>query len=574
MSSLSGRRCLCRSPQGIALLTVLFALLLISGIAFGMMYMANTETVINTNFRDLQKAQYGAWSGIHEGRARMILSSPFPVARPTAFPQDNVAANLIYITNPVAGETVDPSSGTYIDTELCHEGFANLTLSTTTPAGVQCPAGPTSDSFTVVSSKAPGTGQAYALPYKWVRINMKANASAGGDANSSTTPPYKVQPTLNDQTKPVCWNGYRQLILPSGPSCEAYVPSDPNSPYLTTVYLLTALGATNSGARKMAQMEVAFNPPFASNAAVASNDNVVLNGALAVNGYDNCSCICYCAHTQGGNTTYPRLKDDGTCPNQGDTIDHCSTRAGNTCNSKWGIYAQGSIQNPTGANENVYSSSTPAYSGNNGNFPYNPTALVQAYSAMAGVMNVKGPGPTYAKRTTPTPSYDWKCDSTGCDAPSGAIFGSYPTITPSDPAFDQYVYSSSNLRDPTYCVTTNGVTTGPCTVFQITYIPGGANGATHLAGGATGAGVLLVQGDLYVDGGLTFYGLIIVTGSVKFAGGGNDPTNIFGAIISGQPVIDTTTLGGSANIWYDQCAISHQFTGQPPTILASRELPY
>ena len=541
--------------SGIALLTVLFALLLISGIAFGMMYMANTETVINTNFRDLQKAQYGAWSGIHEARARLITTSPNPITKPTDFPKDNTPANLIYILNAAAGETVDPSTGTYADTEICHEGHANLTLSGTPSTGVACSGYPATTAFTTTTSYAPGQGQAYALPYKWVRINMKANGSAGGDYTSGTS--FKVKPSSSSQTTPVCWDGYRQQLLPSGASCEAYVPTDPSSPYLTTVYMLTSLGVTPSGARRMAQMEVAFNPPFASNAAVASNDNVVLNGALVVNGYDNCSCICYCKHTQGGTTTFPRVQDDGTCPNNGDTIDHCSNRSGNTCNSKWGIYAEGSVQNPTGANENVYSSSSPAYSGGNTNFPYNPTALVEAYSSMAGVVNVTTSG-----------SYGWTCTSSGCGTHSGPTFGTYPSIVPSDPTFDAYV------NNPTSCTTVGGISVGPCTVFQITYIPGGSGGATHLTGGATGAGVLLVQGDLYVDGGLTFYGLIIVTGSVKFSGGGSNPTNIFGAIISGQPVVDTTTVGGSANIWYDQCALANQFKGQPPSILASRELPY
>lgn len=541
MNSQRGRKRHQWRQGGIALLTVLFALLLISGIAFGMMYMANTETMINSNFRDLQKAQYGAWSGIHEARGRLISISSNPITKPTTLPLVATNTGILYILNPGSGEIVDPSGATlnsvYPDTELCHEGFPGLAGGLTdTGNNVPCATYPAATSFATANSKDPGTGTAYALPYKWVRVTIKNNVAAGGDTSTN----YPVTgSTSSSATTPICWNGFREILLPSGTSCESYVPANPNDPYLTTVYMITSLGVTLTGARRMVQMESAFNPPFSSNAAVASNDNVVLNGALTVNGYDNCSCSCKCTDSKKG-TTYD-LPSSGAC-NTGDTITSCVGKNSLTCTSKWGIYAQGSVQNPTGANENIYSESSPAYSGGNTDFPYNPSALVQAYSSMAGVVNVTG-----------TP-YNWSCDSSGCGTHSGPTFGTYPTTDPSSTSF--------NANNPQGAV------------FQITYIPGGANGSTHLSGNATGAGVLLVQGDLDIDGGLNFYGLIVVTGSVKFAGGGSNPTNIYGAIISGQPVIDTTTVGGSANIHYDACALANQFKGQPPTVLASRELPY
>ena len=542
-----------RTQSGIALLTVMFALILISAIAFGMMYMANTETVINANFRDLQKAQYGAWSGIHEARGRLISTAPSTSYLGTAtskipsiLPNDSDNRGITYILNPASGETVDPSTGTYGDTELCHEGFNGLSnLNGSYTAGVPCASNkmPSTGAFKTVTSLDPATGTAYALPYKWVRITMKSNNAAGGDASSSSTSYYAVKAQGYSNTTPICWNGSREIPLNMMPgsggvtTCENYVPTNPIDNYMTTVYMLTALGVTSTGARRMVQMETAFSPPFSSNAAVASNDNVTLNGALTVNGYDNCSCVCQCRDGHTG--TLYNLPAGGGC-SSGDTIDHCDTRAGSTttCTSKWGIYAQGSIQNPTGANENVYSESVPAYSGGHTDFPYSPTALVQTYSAMSGVKNV-----------TAAP-YNWSCTSTGCGTHSSAVFGTYPTT---DPATDP---------------------SGSTGVFQITYIPGGVNGGTTLTSAASGAGVLLVQGDLNISGGLQFYGLIVVTGSVHFTGGGSDPTNIYGSIISGQPVIDTTTLGGSANIHYDACALANQFKGQPPSILASRELPY
>jgi hypothetical protein len=549
-----------QSQSGIALLTVMFALILISAIAFGMMYMANTETVINANFRDLQKAQYGAWSGIHEARGRLISTAPSTSYLgtatskiPSVLPDDSDNRGITYILNPASGETVDPSSGTYADTELCHEGFNGLSsMNGSFTAGVPCASNkyPGTGAFKTATSLDPSTGTAYALPYKWVRITMKSNNAAGGDASSSSTSYYAVKAQGYSNSTPICWNGSREIPLSMMPNsggvtrCEDYVSTNPNDSYLTTVYMLTALGVTSTGARRMVQMETAFSPPFASNAAVASNDNVTLNGALTVSGYDNCSCTCDCINNNTG--AHTALTNNGSCGNN-ETY-NCTTRAGSTttCQSKYGIYAQGSIQNPTGANENVYSESVPAYSGGHTDFPYSPSALVQAYSSLAGVVNV-----------STSPSYNWSCTSSGCGTHASATFGTYPPSTcpqPGDATF--------NTSNPA------------CTTYQITYIPGGSNGATTLTSAASGAGVLLVQGDLNISGGLQFYGLIIVTGSVHFSGGGSDPTNIYGAIISGQPVIDTTTLGGSANIHYDACALSNQFKGQPPSILASRELPY
>src|SRR5512140_3619024 len=133
MSTPRGRNRHQRRQGGIALLTVMFALLLVTGIAFGMMYLANTETVINTNFRDLQKAQYGAWSGVHEARGRLISTAPATSYLgtatsniPSTLPDDSSNTGITYILNPASGETIDPagSSGSvYPDTELCHEGF-------------------------------------------------------------------------------------------------------------------------------------------------------------------------------------------------------------------------------------------------------------------------------------------------------------------------------------------------------------------------------------------------------------------------------------------------------------------
>jgi len=81
-----------------------------------------------------------------------------------------------------------------------------------------------------------------------------------------------------------------------------------------------------------------------------------------------------------------------------------------------------------------------------------------------------------------------------------------------------------------------------------------------LAGGTTGCGILLVDGDLEMHGNLSWYGIILVSGSVTYSGGGDK--NITGAVIAGGSV-DADLVGGNANIVYCSTAISNQSVNQP-----------
>jgi hypothetical protein len=69
-----------------------------------------------------------------------------------------------------------------------------------------------------------------------------------------------------------------------------------------------------------------------------------------------------------------------------------------------------------------------------------------------------------------------------------------------------------------------------------------------LAGGTTGAGILLVDGNLEINGGFKWYGLIIVTGSVDYTGGGEK--NVTGAVMCGETATVQVDVGGNAGIIY------------------------
>ncbi|MDO8785128.1 MAG: PilX N-terminal domain-containing pilus assembly protein, partial [Syntrophales bacterium] len=89
-----------------------------------------------------------------------------------------------------------------------------------------------------------------------------------------------------------------------------------------------------------------------------------------------------------------------------------------------------------------------------------------------------------------------------------------------------------------------------------------------LAGGSSGCGILLVEGNLELNGGFNWYGLIIVSGSVTIAGGGNK--NITGSVIAGGST-QADLVGGNSSIVYCSAAISDQTTNRALRILSWKE---
>jgi hypothetical protein len=246
-----------RNQRGIALLLVLLTLLLLSAIGLGMMYMSDTETLVNSNYRDTQLAFFGMRAGLEEMRDRMRSNSIAPLTLPTTMP--GAANSIVYIINPAgAGDVVDPKnmSSAYPDDEFCQENFAGLTSGT---LGVPCTVGPPSASVVAyVNSFSPNTNTAAALKYKWVRITLKQNA---------TVPGAKVDSTQADSTQ-VCFQTAANQEIPlsliaGGPyaSCGAAQAAGKDA---SPVYVVTSLAVTPQGSRRIGQYEVAglsFTPP-------------------------------------------------------------------------------------------------------------------------------------------------------------------------------------------------------------------------------------------------------------------------------------------------------------------------
>jgi Tfp pilus assembly protein PilX len=511
-----------RSERGVALIICLFALMLLSGIGLGMMYMADTESSINRNYRDAQQAYFAAAAGIQEARERLTPTSTTVLAPPTTLPNNGVSTGVVYVinyTSSIAASAIQPwtSGNAYFDTEFCHENFSSGTtpLVTNTGPNTPCAAVPTGTYYTKVNSNSPFLGSDSNLPYRWVRVTLKSNKSAAPDPTLATS--YYVNASGSANNVPICWNGTAELPKPSTyATCDDPPPA--GGVYLKSVYMLTALAVTQNGSRRMAQMEVANDPPFITNAALDANDFVNTSGSsVTVNGFDNCKCICAAGAGSAPPTCTDRVPPHAACTG-----------------STYAIYTSQTVS--SSGNPALVAGTSPAVAQNQP-FPYDVPALIAKYSSQPGTVNATGS--PYNQSCTGTPL--------NCGTMNGKAFGTVP-----------YPFPPTDPNNPVGAVN------------QITYIPGSVDLQNH----TTGSGILVVDGDLTIHGGMNFYGLILVKGVLTFSGGGGaQATNVYGGVISGQGSV-ADTVGGSVNLQFDRCALLKNQTPAPPLLLTSHEVSY
>ncbi|HWX53996.1 MAG TPA: hypothetical protein VN176_05335 [Verrucomicrobiae bacterium] len=563
--------------NGVALLVAMMALLLLAAIGIGFMFMADTENSVNNNYRDSQKAYFASRAGLESVRALLAPTATYYNQAVALDMPSAGSTGYLYILNPAGTETVDPSvAGPYGDDELCQEqygsgqGSAFTTTLTAPTAGVRCD--PTqititsgTNALTPSTSDIPYTGTAGALPFKWVRITNKQNYM-GALAAATPSTPYAMDGTANYDFR-VCFDGTNEVAIASGQQCEAQVPR------MEPVWLLTSLATTpatgnNPGSRRITQAELANSPPINVPATVATEAPITLQGtSTTVNSFDYCSCnmsACTVSATTGS----------------------CPSLPGKTCNATHhAIYTQAGAVNPvTGAvttpgvtvlgnpsaitpfgnNLLPATNSTGASVQGVTNFPYDVNQLISQFSSGATQAPFNSSCTGTLNLTTTPPSY------LACGTQTSQTFGGYPTKYPA--------LNPDGTANPL-----GGLLNPSTAVPQTTYVAG----SVQLTSNATGAGVLIVDGDLNIHGGLNFYGLILVRGSVTFTGGGSSGTNLNGAILAGKDVIrpacsDPTgltcdagdSIGGNVKLQYDVCALSFTQSKGPPAVLATHELQY
>jgi len=246
-----------RGERGIALLFVLFALLLLTAIAAGLMFLTGTETSINTNYRSAQQSYFASRAGLEEVRDRLrvpdpnTLSAVLPgdLAPPAALAMPGGINGVVYVINQ--GNDPNPVTpwnigSTYGDDQLCHDYTGVVGMNPVAP-GVRCDTLPVAPTWyrnpppvstgpnacpTTAQCANPGAG---ALPYKWMRVTWKANQSVTGYSVDGT-----AQGSLTAM-RPVCWDGARERMMPLGfGACQAMTPA------MVPVYMITSLAVTPS----------------------------------------------------------------------------------------------------------------------------------------------------------------------------------------------------------------------------------------------------------------------------------------------------------------------------------------
>ncbi len=203
------------SERGIALLTVLMALVMMSALTVAILLVASQESFMAGKHRSNASVFYAATAGLAEARGRMLYfhpnaltGGPSPVSLPYS-PNE-----VVYLLNPAPGEIVDPVNlgNKYADMEYRRE------FGTTVPTVTKVP--PVAGS---VSST---------IPFKWVRITVKTEQSANTDINGDG---------VIDATTPVFYDGKRQNLAFNG----------------DMVYRLTGLAALPNGASRIVQADLA-----------------------------------------------------------------------------------------------------------------------------------------------------------------------------------------------------------------------------------------------------------------------------------------------------------------------------
>jgi hypothetical protein len=527
-----------KKQKGIALIVALLALVLLSAIGVGLMFMADTENSINNNYRDSQKAYFAARAGAENVRLMLATGAPLNAqAQLLTMPSSALPTGVIYVMNPTPGDVIDPKAGSdlignpFLDDELCQERFVNLGLTASTGPCVGAGSGslpPQTPYFSLptvapTSADIPGLNGANALAFKWVRITNKQNLMGFPNLPVSTA----AGTTAGQQ---ICWDGTKEVPLSGATSCILMTP------VANPVWLLTSLAVTpkigqNPGSRRMVQMEVALSPPLIAPAPISTQAPVGLQGSFVINSYDNCTCKC--TTTSSGNNT------STSCGNL-----NATTICNSLANPAPAIYTGGTVAVSGGAGQTTTPFGSDPTQGasvqNVDPWPYNIDDLINQYKAGA---SSPGYSCTGTQNFFATPA-----TYLNCGTQTSQTFGTYPSGLPTEPT------------------SVNSVTE---------YIPG----SVKLTSDANGAGILIVDGDLEVNGGLNWYGLILVRGKVSFTGGAGQNVNLYGSILAGQDVNATDqaqgdTFGGSINFHYDVCAMKNLNGSRPPRMLASHELQF
>jgi hypothetical protein len=274
-----------QQERGIALFLVIMALFLVTAVGAGLIVLSNSEVRTSANYRDEQIALYAAKAGLEEARDRMLPSNANPLVLPVVSPTAALpgsAGGVVYIT----ASGVSPWSST--STKFGISMYDTEILKELTAAGATSP--PAGTWYASTASSAGYSGPSgNPVPYQWVRVNLKVDASAT---------PYLVDGTAANKGNQVCYDmaNLHEVVI-SAASCTAA-----NANYLP-VYEVTSFAMTPSLTFRMLQQDV-----------VKDFVHVNLPGALTVAGPSLASSvICANGDTCSSGGDYITGNNDASC---------------------------------------------------------------------------------------------------------------------------------------------------------------------------------------------------------------------------------------------------------------------
>ena len=513
-----------QSERGVALIIALLAMAVIAGLGMTLLVSSSTESLINANFRRASLAYFDARGGLEEARGRMgpdalpltnnLSSVGIPCTNaatcPPMYDAATGAANLAVAYYIRLNTTIDPSIATctYLgQSGICRDpdapaSAANRVYFTTTQPGTQ-------------------------IPYVWTKITLatqkklKRNLVIPCDPSDPSSPNY-CDPTALDDTKMICWKNQTTLSIYNGP-VTAY--ADCGTP-VNPVYILTSLaiepGTPTPTTRVLREVVAPGKVPGLPGPLVMDGPSVYIPPTANPFVLSGCD--------------YQNLPNP-PCNEAGDTPSVIVPTATDALNAQIAI--------PEGPNRN---SDYPGIQNN-------------------GCINPPGPPPST------------------CDAADSASVAAAtdPTIFPNGnplltnphfadcaavQSFQQYITLGADVIYNPVGTQTNLALGSPNSSGSfndnrtvINVINGDADLATvdmRPSPGDTGAGILLVTGNLNIQGSTEYHGLIIVLGgTMSVTGGGNG--HIYGGIFVANTTTCPSTLGpvtfdpsgGSITIQYD-----------------------
>jgi len=516
------------SERGIALFIAIFTLLLITAIAAGMLMLTNTDTNISANFRDEQTAFFAAKAGLEEVRDRM---------RVNAVNSSNVSISL---NNLLPGAS-NPSSAPPLF------GAANAVVYITNPLNGE------SDTPWVTNGSA----------YPDDEVCIEAGEMTGHACSGN---PPRPQGTSN-------W--YNTA------SASSTYAANPVQPWkwtrITVKTNQTSSGTTNTstvdGSTSDTSQVVCWNGN--TELTVASGSSCASAGAALVpaQNYMPVYVLTALAVTPSGSRRMVQM-DVATdvLPN----IPGAMVMDGPTSSANFGPGSSNSFT-ATGFDT---SSSTNTLRPQNGTAcppPGNEPAVggYNGTSATAISQSFTGGGPDRSGNYLGSPSnvsnVSTALGSGGMNTVQG-LNELVSTITASAIPANTYTTATALTNPGTTLNPVINVVTGDLSISNL-----------------TGAGILLVEGNVSFSGMPNYDGVILVIGkgNVSFSGGGNGTidgamlvANLYNSsnqlITSGAPGIPNISFsgGGTMNIQYDSCWVAAMNQMAPYKSLGIREMTY